>query len=217
MKNWSSLLFIAIMALSSLNIKSQSSLIGDPTPRLAAYGDAWKDLEADVIVAYLNVWDASYSEMDPLKLQNMQRMKIDQIGLRNYMSNPTYEGLKTAPMGSAIELKFPSKASYEEAMTKASSASDENVVVSIDFSFADVSPLRKQQALDGLITEAVGNAKKQAEKMANASGVRLGSIIYVEEMPNYNVYGYNDEGYGGYSGYSVRVSTRILLHYEIVK
>lgn len=209
---------IVLLFTIILNVDAQTGFVNNQSPRVVAYGEASRDIEADAIVAYLNVWDATYSETDPQKMLSMQRLKIDQLGLRNYMTNPTYDGLKASPAGTPIELRFPSKSTYEDALYRASGSSDENVAVSIDFSYADVSAQKRQQAMDGLIEEAVGHAKRQADKIASASGVKLGSIVYVEELPNYNVYGYNDEGYGAYPGqYNVRISCKIQLHVEIVK
>lgn len=219
MKNLGVVLTCLMVIFSSHFSSAQGASENGFTPRLVVYGEASNKIQADVIVAYFNVYETNYElEYDPRRIQNLQQLKIDQLGLKRYMSNPTYEGLRSAPPGTPIEMKFTSPEVYTEMMMKASEASDDQVTVSLDFAYSQVSEMKKQTAKDLLINEAMKNAKEQADKLASAAAVRLGNIIYIEEMPDYNVYNYSDEGYTlGMGLYDVMVYVKLQIQYEILK
>lgn len=218
MKN---LLAFTILAIALLeNVKTQAQIgTFSTSPRIIVYGEATKEVEPDVIVAYLNIYDANYDvSYDPKRLQNLQQITIDRIGCGKYMTNPTYAGLKSYTGTGGFELRFKSRAEFDETVNKCMNASTEEVTVSLDYSFAEISDVKKQQIKDQLLDLAIADGKKRADKLATGTGVRLGGVIYAEEIPDYGAYAYDGEGYGNYlNAFSVKVVVKVQLHYEILK
>lgn len=104
------------------------------------------------------------------------------IKTKNYSVNPEYSGeLRTQQVtGYVVTQNIEVKVPIDQANQAVDSATKNgaNLVGGISFTFDDetLEKLRNEAR-----TEAVDNAKKSAEGLANAAGIRLGKIINVQE------------------------------------
>lgn len=218
--------FFATAILISFFSTAQNNSLSD-TPRLVVYGEASVKADADVITCWLNIYDNNISydysiPYDDKKFKKDQQAYIERLGVKDYMSNPTYANLKSYVGSGPFELKFSSKSQYEAVQKKIQDNYNESMSVSMDIAKTEISDTKRKQLYDQTLDQAVADAASKAQKMAASLKATIGTPVYIEEMRNdsYSVYpplsaSYDyDYGYGN-TDMQVTISSRVQLQYLI--
>jgi len=216
------LLSIAIMVSTSLI--SQNQVLSD-TPRLVVYGEASVKADADVITCGLNIYDNSYTydytqPYDDKKLKKDQQSMIERLGVKEFMTNPTYANLKGYNGTGPFEVRFNNKSQYDAVMKKIQDNYSESISVSMDIYKTEVSDAKRKQLYLQTLDQAIVDGASKAQKMATSLKATIGTPVYVEEMnitqavaPGLGVYDY-DYGYGNVD-MQVTIKSTVQLQYLI--
>lgn len=203
---------------------SQNTPLSD-TPRLVVYGEASVKADADVITCWLNIYDNNVSydytiPYDDKKFKKDQQAYIERLGVKEFMSNPTYANLKGYTGSGPFELKFSSKAQYEAIQKKIQDNYNESMSVSMDIAKTEISDTKRKQLYEQTLDQAIADAASKAQRMAASLKATIGTPIYIAEeniglsvVPGYGAYDY-DYGYGN-TDMQVTIISRVQLQYLI--
>ena len=208
-----------LLLLNTSQFFAQVTSVYD-TPRMMVYGEASIQVEADAIIAYLNIYDNTvnydYTQaFDPKATQSKQIALIERLGCKDYMTSPRYTDLKTYVGSGPFELRFPDREKFEAMRGKAVLNNTEETTVSIEYASSDVSAATRKQLKSQMLDLALQDAKAKGDRMAKSLGVILGLPLYVEEVMDYNAYGAESEMYGYNSSMMVTVSSKVQIQYEL--
>ncbi len=212
-------LTFSLLILITSQIQAQVTSVYD-TPRMMVYGEASVQVEADAIIAYLNIYDNTvnydYTQpYDPKTTQSKQIALIERLGCKDYMTTPRYTDLKTYIGSGPFELRFPDREKFEAMRGKAALNNSEEMTVSIEYASSDVSPDKRKQLKSQMLDLALQDAKAKGDRMAKSLGVILGLPLYVEEVMDYNTYGAEGDMYGYSPNMMVTVSSKVQIQYEL--
>lgn len=224
MKQIISTLVLAFVMSVKLTFAQTSSIY--ETPRVVVYGESTIEVEAESVSCWLNIVDNSlmydYSgndTYDPKRWKIKQQTIIDQLGVKDYMVNPTYAGLSGYIGSGPFELKFNSRAQYETALAKVQSASGEDTAVYMEIGKTDVSPEKRKMITNQTVDAAIADAKAKAERLCKGLGAILGAPIFIEDVSAQNYYDYATDLYGEvYSGgFQIKITSRVQVQFELKK
>ncbi len=212
-------LTFSLLLLITSQLFAQVTSVYD-TPRMMVYGEASIQVEADAIIAYLNIYDNAlnydYTQpFDPKTTQSKQIALIERLDCKEYMTAPRYTDLKTYIGTGPFELRFPDRAKFEELRGKAALNNSEEMTVSIEYASSDISSEKRKQLKSQMLDLALQDAKAKGDRMAKSLGVILGLPLYVEEVMDYSTYGSDSEMYGYSPTMMVTVSSKVQIQYEL--
>lgn len=217
MKTRSFLLVIFALAIT-VNSNAQSSSIYE-TPRILVYGESSVQVEPEVIVAYLNIYDnaVAYDNTVPYDAKKSAAKMInamDKMNCREFLVSPTSAELKNYVGSGPFEMRFTTKEQFEMVRGKAAMNSTEELSMSLDYSTCSISNEKRAQLKNQMLDQALADAKAKADRMAKGLGVVLGTPIYVEEVNEYGGYAY-DTGYAESVSMKVTVTARVQIQYQL--
>lgn len=191
------------------------------TPRIMVYGEATIEVDADVILGYLNVYDNSMSydysaPYDAKKVLSNQIDVISKLGCKDFMINPKYDDLKNYAGAGPFELRFTSKEQFESIRQKAMMNTSEMTVITLDYHLSSISAEKRKQLEGQTLDQALVDAKSKGERMAKSLGVTIGTPLYVEEIQSYDGHGYEGQ-YFGIEGQNMKVIviSKVQVQYQI--
>lgn len=223
MFNPKTFLFATAILVSTFSIAQTNSL--SDTPRLVVYGAASVKADADVITCWLNIYDNNVSydytiPYDDKKFKKDQQAYMERLGVKDFMTNPTYANLKGYTGSGPFELKFSSKAQYEAIQKKIQDNYNESMSVSMDIAKTEISDAKRKQLYEQTLDQAIADGASKAQRMAASLKATIGTPIYIAEeniglsvVPGYGAYDY-DYGYGN-TDMQVTISSTVQLQYLI--
>ncbi len=215
--------FAVVALMTSFPSFAQTNSLSD-TPRLIVYGEASIKADADVITCWLNIYDNTYTydytqPYDDKKFKKDQQSFIERLGVKDYMSNPTFANLKSYTGTGPFELKFSNKSQYDAVMKKIQDNYNESISVSMDVYKTEVSDAKRKQLYEQTLDQAIADAASKAQKMATSLKATIGTPVYIEEVmgdsayPALSAYDY-DYGYGS-TDMQVTIKSKVQLQYLI--
>lgn len=217
--------FFAAAILVSTISTAQNTALSD-TPRLIVYGEASVKADADLITCWLNIYDNTMTydytiPYDDKKFKKDQLAFIERLGVKDYMSNPTFANLKSYTGTGPFELKFSNKSQYDAVMKKIQDNYNESISVSMDVYKTEVSDAKRKQLYEQTLDQAIADAASKAQKMATSLKAAIGTPVYIEEVsgdsstlyPPLSAYDY-DYGYGN-TDMQVTIKSKVQLQYLI--
>lgn len=223
MRQLFSILLLTLMMSTNAAFAQSGSIY--EIPRVVVYGENTIEVEAESVSCWLNIVDNSliydYSgsdTYDPKRWKIKQQTMLDQLGVKDYMVNPTYAGLKGYLGSGPYELKFTTKAQYESVLAKVQTASNEETAVYMEISKTDISAEKRKAITNQTVDAAIADAKAKAERLTKGLGAILGSPILIEEIASPNYYDYGAEAYGEIpGGFLIKITSRVQVQFELKK
>ncbi len=217
MKTRSFLLLIFALVIT-INSNAQSSSIYE-TPRILVYGESSVQVEPEIIMAYLNIYDNAVAydytiPYDAKKSAAKMINAIDKLNCREFLVNPTSAELKNYVGSGPFEMRFTTKEQFEMVRGKAAMNSTEELSMSLDYSTCSISNEKRAQLKNQMLDQALVDAKAKAERMAKGLGVLIGSPIYVEEVSDYGGYAYDSE-YAEGVAMKVMITAKVQIQYQL--
>jgi len=194
-------------------------------PRVVVFGESTIEVEAESVSCWLNivdnrlVYDYSATEnYDSKRFKIKQQSIIDQLGVKDYMVNPTYAGLNGYLGSGPYEVKFTSRVQYETVLAKVQSSSTEETSVYMEVNKTDISAEKRKNITNQTVDAAIADAKSKAERLTKGLASILGPPLLIEEVASPNYYDYGSEMYGVTSGgFLIKITFRVQVQFELKK
>ncbi|MFN0033126.1 MAG: SIMPL domain-containing protein [Flavobacteriales bacterium] len=216
-------LMAASIAMAAISAQAQTTNIYE-MPRVSVQGEATTKVEADMIYAYLNIYDNTYSydyttPYDDKAFKKKQQEIVEKMGVKNAMVSPTAASLMAGTAAGPFQLRFNSRAEFEAAQAKAGKENNESYSVSLEYNKAEISDEKRRTITAQMLELAMTDAKTKAEKMAKGFGAVLGRVLLIEEIKDYYAapeYNYDYDGmYMQNMDMMVSITARVSVQYEL--